>query len=79
LPRELAALDVRAKRTGALCSRRRATELEEILARTLPDGHRRLHQGGPGPGIARCAAGFALDGADGQRIVRALTVAVRIR
>jgi AraC-like DNA-binding protein/mannose-6-phosphate isomerase-like protein (cupin superfamily) len=56
-----------------------ATELEEILAGTAPDAHRRLHYGGTGRRTELLCGGFGLDGAHAHPILRALPVALRIR
>jgi AraC-like DNA-binding protein len=56
-----------------------ATELEEILATTPLDDHRRLHYGGHGPRTALLCGGFALEGADAHPILRSLPRALHIR
>jgi AraC-like DNA-binding protein len=55
------------------------TELEEILARTPLDEHRRLHYGDGGPRTALLCGGFALDGGDAHPILRALPAVLHIR
>jgi AraC family transcriptional regulator, alkane utilization regulator len=55
-----------------------ATELEEILADTPLDEHRRLHYGGAGPRTGLLCGGFALDGGRAHPILRALPPVLRI-
>jgi AraC-like DNA-binding protein/mannose-6-phosphate isomerase-like protein (cupin superfamily) len=56
-----------------------ARELEEILATTELDKHRRLRYGGPGPRTGLLCGGFALDGGTEHPILRALQPSVLIR
>jgi AraC-like DNA-binding protein len=57
-----------------------ATELDDILARTPLDQHRRLHHGnGGGRRTALLCGAFALDGGDAHPILRALPAVLRIR
>ncbi len=54
------------------------TELEEILASTPLDEHRRLHHGGRGASTGLLCGGFALEGGHAHPILRALPPALRI-
>jgi len=56
-----------------------ATELEEILATTPPDEHRRLHYGGRGPRTGLLCGGFAVEGRAAHPILRVLPTTVLIR
>lgn len=56
-----------------------ATELEEILATTPLDGHRRLHHGGSDRQTALLCGGFSLEGATTHPMLRALPSAFVIR
>src|SRR5205814_611536 len=56
-----------------------ATELEEILATTRLDEHRRLHHGGSGQQSGLLCGGFALDGGGSHPILRALPALLVIR
>jgi AraC family transcriptional regulator, alkane utilization regulator len=56
-----------------------ATELEELLASTPPDEHRRLRYGGRGPGTGLLCGGFALEGGAAHPVLRALPARVLIR
>jgi AraC-like DNA-binding protein len=55
-----------------------ARGLEDILATTELDKHRRLHYGGRGPRTGLLCGGFALDGGAGHPILRALQPSVLI-
>jgi AraC family transcriptional regulator, alkane utilization regulator len=57
----------------------RATELEELLAGTPPDEHRRLRYGGHGPGTGLLCGGFALEGGAAHPVLRVLPARVLIR
>jgi AraC family transcriptional regulator, alkane utilization regulator len=57
----------------------RATELEELLAGTPPDEHRRLRYGGNGPGTGLLCGGFALEGGAAHPVLRVLPAKVLIR
>jgi AraC family transcriptional regulator, alkane utilization regulator len=56
-----------------------ATELEEIVATTPLDGHRRLRYGGSGPRTGLLCGGFAVEGGQAHPILSALPPAVVIR
>jgi AraC-like DNA-binding protein/mannose-6-phosphate isomerase-like protein (cupin superfamily) len=56
-----------------------ATDLEEILASTPRDEHRRLRHGGGGARTGLLCGGFALEGGSAHPILRALPAAVHIR
>jgi AraC family transcriptional regulator, alkane utilization regulator len=56
-----------------------AAELEEILAGTPPDEHRRLRYGGGGRRTGLICGGFALDGGRAHPILRALPRSVHVR
>jgi AraC-like DNA-binding protein len=56
-----------------------ATELEEILASTPRDQHRRLQYGGNGRPTELLCGGFALEGGPAQPMLRALPTALVIR
>lgn len=56
-----------------------ATELEEILADTQLDLHRRLHYGGSGPITTLLCGGFSLQSAGAHPILRVLPPFLRIR
>ncbi len=56
-----------------------ATELEEILASTPRDEHRRLRHGGRGARTGLLCGGFALEGGSAHPMLRALPAAVHIR
>src|SRR6266536_1170215 len=56
-----------------------ATVLEEILAETPLDRHRRLRYGGSGPQTALLCGGFAVDGGPAHPVLRAFPPAVVIR
>jgi AraC-like DNA-binding protein len=56
-----------------------APELEEILASTPLDGHRRLRHGGHGARTGLLCGGFALEGGTAPPILSALPAAVHIR
>ena len=56
-----------------------APELDQILAHTPLDEHRRLQHGGHGARTTLLCGGFALDGADVHPILRALPTALHIR
>jgi AraC-like DNA-binding protein/mannose-6-phosphate isomerase-like protein (cupin superfamily) len=56
-----------------------ATALEEILATTPPDGHRRLRHGGRGARSELLCGGFALEGGGAHPILRVLPATVLIR
>ena len=56
-----------------------ATDLEEILAATPLDRHRRLRHGGSGPRTGLLCGGFAVEGSPVHPILRALSPAVVIR
>jgi AraC-like DNA-binding protein len=56
-----------------------ATELEELLAATPLDEHRRLHCGGSGPRTGLLCGGFALQGGAAHPILRILPATVLIR
>lgn len=56
-----------------------ATELEEILATTPLDEHRRLHYGGRGPRTGLLCGGFALEGGAAQPMLRTLLATFVIR
>jgi AraC-like DNA-binding protein len=55
-----------------------ATELEELLASTPLDEHRRLHHGGGGPRTGLLCGGFALEGG-AHPVLRVLPASVVIR
>lgn len=55
-----------------------ATQLEEILANTPLDEHRRLHYGGRGERTTLLCGGFALDGAAAHPLLSILPAALRI-
>jgi AraC-like DNA-binding protein/mannose-6-phosphate isomerase-like protein (cupin superfamily) len=56
-----------------------ATELEELLAATPPDEHRRLRYGGGGSRTGLLCGGFALQGGAAHPILRILPATVLIR
>ena len=56
----------------------RATELEELLASTPPDEHRRLHHGGRGPRTGLLCGGFALEGGAAHPVLGVLPAVVLI-
>lgn len=56
-----------------------AHELEEILAATPLDEHRRLNHGGDGRRTALLCGGFALEGSSAHPVLRALPATVHIR
>jgi AraC-like DNA-binding protein len=56
-----------------------ATALEDILAATPLDEHRRLHYGGGGPLTGLLCGGFSLDGGVPHPLLRALPATVLIR
>jgi AraC family transcriptional regulator, alkane utilization regulator len=56
-----------------------ATELEELLASTPPDEHRRLHHGGRGPRTGLLCGGFALEGGAAHPVLRVLPPRMLIR
>jgi AraC-like DNA-binding protein len=56
-----------------------ATELEEILATSPLDEHRRLHHGGRGARTALLCGGFVLQGGVGHPLLRALPAVLHIR
>jgi len=56
-----------------------ATDLEEILASTPLDEHRRLRHGGRGARTELLCGGFALEGGSAPPILRVLPAAVHIR
>jgi len=55
-----------------------ATELDDILATTAPDEHRRLCFGGPGRRTSLLCGGFALEGGRVHPILRALPAVLHI-
>jgi AraC-like DNA-binding protein/mannose-6-phosphate isomerase-like protein (cupin superfamily) len=56
-----------------------ATELEEILATSPPDEHRRLHYGGHGPRTGLLCGGLVIEGGAAHPILRVLPTTVLIR